>query len=198
MGDRPAEDRTGPVAMVKLGCGFSGKPGKGAGGQDGVATDSVPLISPLDVSQLQPPFADQVRDLLSLPGEQTGPRVTQCGCIRGWASAPCRRPAVSARAPGPPQLCCGPGGAGADRHPLPSGRTQAGLGTRVPEARTKGSETPPGGHGPGVTGWATRQPRAALRTPAATLGRAPVDARAEPWALAEGRTGGRPVCRLGC
>ncbi|XP_008268868.1 neuron-specific vesicular protein calcyon isoform X1 [Oryctolagus cuniculus] len=46
--------------MVKLGCSFSGKPGKDPGDQDGAATDSVPLISPLDVSQLQPPFSDQV------------------------------------------------------------------------------------------------------------------------------------------
>ncbi|XP_045147107.1 neuron-specific vesicular protein calcyon isoform X1 [Echinops telfairi] len=44
--------------MVKLGCSFSGKVGKGPG--DGAATDSVPLISPLDVSQLQPSFSDQV------------------------------------------------------------------------------------------------------------------------------------------
>ncbi|KAM5271871.1 neuron-specific vesicular protein calcyon [Ctenodactylus gundi] len=46
--------------MVKLGCSFSGKPGKDPGDQGGASTDSVPLISPLDVSQLQPPFADQV------------------------------------------------------------------------------------------------------------------------------------------
>ncbi|XP_006867518.1 PREDICTED: neuron-specific vesicular protein calcyon [Chrysochloris asiatica] len=46
--------------MVKLGCSFSGKPGKDPGDQDGVSTDSVPLISPLDVTQLQPPFPDQV------------------------------------------------------------------------------------------------------------------------------------------
>ncbi|XP_045424717.1 neuron-specific vesicular protein calcyon [Lemur catta] len=46
--------------MVKLGCSFSGKPGKDPGDQDGAGTDSVPLISPLDVSQLQPPFPDQV------------------------------------------------------------------------------------------------------------------------------------------
>ncbi|XP_076982565.1 neuron-specific vesicular protein calcyon [Tamandua tetradactyla] len=46
--------------MVKLGCSFSGKPGKDPGDQDGAAADSVPLISPLDVSQLQPPFPDQV------------------------------------------------------------------------------------------------------------------------------------------
>uniref|UniRef100_A0A452U004 Calcyon neuron specific vesicular protein n=1 Tax=Ursus maritimus TaxID=29073 RepID=A0A452U004_URSMA len=46
--------------MVKLGCSFSGKPGKDPGDQDGATTDSVPLISPLDVSQLQPPFPDQV------------------------------------------------------------------------------------------------------------------------------------------
>uniref|UniRef100_A0A8C2UW62 Calcyon neuron specific vesicular protein n=1 Tax=Chinchilla lanigera TaxID=34839 RepID=A0A8C2UW62_CHILA len=46
--------------MVKLGCSFSGKPGKDPGDQDGSSTDSVPLISPLDVSQLQPPFPDQV------------------------------------------------------------------------------------------------------------------------------------------
>ncbi|KAM9197780.1 neuron-specific vesicular protein calcyon [Trichechus inunguis] len=46
--------------MVKLGCSFSGKPDKDPGEEDGAATDSVPLISPLDVSQLQPPFPDQV------------------------------------------------------------------------------------------------------------------------------------------
>ncbi|KAM5241159.1 neuron-specific vesicular protein calcyon isoform 1-T3 [Hipposideros larvatus] len=46
--------------MVKLGCSFSGKMGKDPGGQDGAAADSAPLISPLDVSQLQPPFSDQV------------------------------------------------------------------------------------------------------------------------------------------
>ncbi|XP_032255576.1 neuron-specific vesicular protein calcyon-like [Phoca vitulina] len=46
--------------MVKLGCSFSGKPGKDPGDQDGATTDSVPLISPLDVSQLQPPFPEQV------------------------------------------------------------------------------------------------------------------------------------------
>uniref|UniRef100_A0A8C5V101 Calcyon neuron specific vesicular protein n=2 Tax=Microcebus murinus TaxID=30608 RepID=A0A8C5V101_MICMU len=46
--------------MVKLGCSFSGKPGKDPGDQDGAGPDSVPLISPLDVSQLQPPFPDQV------------------------------------------------------------------------------------------------------------------------------------------
>uniref|UniRef100_G3UD24 Calcyon neuron specific vesicular protein n=1 Tax=Loxodonta africana TaxID=9785 RepID=G3UD24_LOXAF len=46
--------------MVKLGCSFSGKPDKDPGEQDGAATDCVPLISPLDVSQLQPPFPDQV------------------------------------------------------------------------------------------------------------------------------------------
>uniref|UniRef100_A0A8C9HUN7 Calcyon neuron specific vesicular protein n=1 Tax=Piliocolobus tephrosceles TaxID=591936 RepID=A0A8C9HUN7_9PRIM len=46
--------------MVKLGCSFSGKPGKDPGDQDGAAMDSVPLISPLDVSQLQPPLPDQV------------------------------------------------------------------------------------------------------------------------------------------
>ncbi|KAF6316959.1 calcyon neuron specific vesicular protein [Rhinolophus ferrumequinum] len=46
--------------MVKLGCSFSGKLGKDPGDQDGATTDSVPLISPLDVSQLQPPFSDQV------------------------------------------------------------------------------------------------------------------------------------------
>lgn len=43
--------------MVKLNCSFSGKTGSGDGG----TMDSVPLISPLDVSQLQPSFADQVR-----------------------------------------------------------------------------------------------------------------------------------------
>ncbi|KAK2099360.1 hypothetical protein P7K49_024811 [Saguinus oedipus] len=46
--------------MVKLGCSFSGKPGKDPGDQDAAATDSVPLISPLDVSQLQPPLPEQV------------------------------------------------------------------------------------------------------------------------------------------
>ncbi|KAM6186250.1 LOW QUALITY PROTEIN: neuron-specific vesicular protein calcyon [Rhynchocyon petersi] len=46
--------------MVKLGCSFSGKPGKDPGEQDGAASDSVPLISPLDVSQLPPPYPDQV------------------------------------------------------------------------------------------------------------------------------------------
>lgn len=46
--------------MVKLGCSFSGKSGKDPGDQDEATTDSVPLISPLDVSQLQPPFSDQV------------------------------------------------------------------------------------------------------------------------------------------
>ncbi|EHB00970.1 Neuron-specific vesicular protein calcyon [Heterocephalus glaber] len=49
-----------PSTMVKLGCSFSGKPGKDPADQDGASTDSVPLISPLDVSQLQPPFPDQV------------------------------------------------------------------------------------------------------------------------------------------
>lgn len=46
--------------MVKLGCSFSGKPGKELGDLDGAAVDSVPLISPLDVSQLQPSFPEQV------------------------------------------------------------------------------------------------------------------------------------------
>ncbi|XP_021069674.1 neuron-specific vesicular protein calcyon [Mus pahari] len=46
--------------MVKLGCSFSGKPGKETGDQDGATMDSVPLISPLDVTQLQPSFSDQV------------------------------------------------------------------------------------------------------------------------------------------
>uniref|UniRef100_A0A2K5PWE7 Calcyon neuron specific vesicular protein n=1 Tax=Cebus imitator TaxID=2715852 RepID=A0A2K5PWE7_CEBIM len=46
--------------MVKLGCSFSGKPGKDPGDQDAAAMDSVPLISPLDVSQLQPPLPEQV------------------------------------------------------------------------------------------------------------------------------------------
>lgn len=45
--------------MVKLNCSFSGKTGSG----DGATMDSVPLISPLDVSQLQPAFSDQVRGL---------------------------------------------------------------------------------------------------------------------------------------
>ncbi|XP_069867571.1 neuron-specific vesicular protein calcyon isoform X2 [Dipodomys merriami] len=52
--------RTSWRSMVKLGCSFSGKPGKDPGDQGGAAMDSVPLISPLDVSQLQPPFADQL------------------------------------------------------------------------------------------------------------------------------------------
>ncbi|XP_064218974.1 neuron-specific vesicular protein calcyon-like [Aotus nancymaae] len=46
--------------MVKLGCSFSGKPGKDPGDQDAAAMDSVPLISPLDVSQLQLPLPEQV------------------------------------------------------------------------------------------------------------------------------------------
>lgn len=46
--------------MVKLGCSFSGKPGKGPGDLDGTFLDSVPLISPLDVSQLQPPFCEHM------------------------------------------------------------------------------------------------------------------------------------------
>nr|KAF6424596.1 calcyon neuron specific vesicular protein [Molossus molossus] len=46
--------------MVKLGCSFSGKLGRDPGDQDGATMDFVPLISPLDVSQLQPPFSDQV------------------------------------------------------------------------------------------------------------------------------------------
>ncbi|XP_006880174.1 PREDICTED: neuron-specific vesicular protein calcyon [Elephantulus edwardii] len=46
--------------MVKLGCSFSGKPGKDLGAQDGAAMDIVPLISSLDVSQLPPPFPEQV------------------------------------------------------------------------------------------------------------------------------------------
>lgn len=54
--------------MVKLGCSFSGKPGKDPGDQDGATTDSVPLISPLDVSQLQPPFPDQVRASAAMKG----------------------------------------------------------------------------------------------------------------------------------
>lgn len=54
--------------MVKLGCSFSGKPGKDPGDQDGATTDSVPLISPLDVSQLQPPFPDQVSAWASMKG----------------------------------------------------------------------------------------------------------------------------------
>lgn len=49
--------------MVKLGCSFSGKSGKEMGGHEGAAMDSVPLISPLDVSQLQPSFSDQVSSL---------------------------------------------------------------------------------------------------------------------------------------
>lgn len=52
--------------MVKLGCSFSGKPGKELGDLDGAAVDSVPLISPLDVSQLQPSFPEQVRAQSSL------------------------------------------------------------------------------------------------------------------------------------
>ncbi|XP_066096243.1 neuron-specific vesicular protein calcyon [Saccopteryx bilineata] len=46
--------------MVRLGCNFYGKSGKDLVYEDGVTMDSVPLISPLDVSQLQPPFSDQV------------------------------------------------------------------------------------------------------------------------------------------
>ncbi|XP_036061510.1 neuron-specific vesicular protein calcyon [Onychomys torridus] len=46
--------------MVKLGFSFSGNAGKEIGGQDGAAMDCTPLISPLDVSQLQPSFSDQV------------------------------------------------------------------------------------------------------------------------------------------
>uniref|UniRef100_A0A2K5DNY8 Calcyon neuron specific vesicular protein n=1 Tax=Aotus nancymaae TaxID=37293 RepID=A0A2K5DNY8_AOTNA len=46
--------------MVKLGCSFSGKPGKDPGDQDAAAMDSVPLISLLDVSQLQLPLPEQV------------------------------------------------------------------------------------------------------------------------------------------
>lgn len=49
--------------MVKLGCSFSGKLGKDCGAQDGATADSIPLIGPLDVSQLQPSFSDQVRGL---------------------------------------------------------------------------------------------------------------------------------------
>lgn len=48
--------------MVKLGFSF-GKFGRDLGYQDGVTMDSVPLISPLDVSQLQPPYSDQVSGL---------------------------------------------------------------------------------------------------------------------------------------
>lgn len=59
----------GPTfTMVKLGCSFSGKPGKDPGDQDGATTDSVPLISPLDVSQLQPPFPDQVSAWAGMKG----------------------------------------------------------------------------------------------------------------------------------
>lgn len=63
--------------MVKLGFSF-GKFGRDLGYQDGVTMDSVPLISPLDVSQLQPPFSDQVSGLgqwgilLSLRWEHRG------------------------------------------------------------------------------------------------------------------------------
>ena len=49
--------------MVKLSCSFSGKSGKEMRGHEGAAMDSVPLISPLDVSQLQPSFSDQVSSL---------------------------------------------------------------------------------------------------------------------------------------
>uniref|UniRef100_A0A8D1FWS5 Calcyon neuron specific vesicular protein n=1 Tax=Sus scrofa TaxID=9823 RepID=A0A8D1FWS5_PIG len=45
--------------MVRLSCSF-GKSSKDSGDLDGAAMDSVPLISPLDVSQLQPSFSDQV------------------------------------------------------------------------------------------------------------------------------------------
>lgn len=64
--------------MVKLGFSFSGKLGRDPGYLDTATMDSVPLISPLDVSQLQPPFSDQVRGLgqwgilLSLHWEQRG------------------------------------------------------------------------------------------------------------------------------
>ncbi|XP_016061847.1 PREDICTED: neuron-specific vesicular protein calcyon [Miniopterus natalensis] len=46
--------------MVKLGFSFSGKLGRDPGYLDTATMDSVPLISPLDVSQLQPPFSDQM------------------------------------------------------------------------------------------------------------------------------------------
>lgn len=52
--------------MVRLSCSF-GKSSKDSGDLDGAAMDSVPLISPLDVSQLQPSFSDQVR---GLPGDR--------------------------------------------------------------------------------------------------------------------------------
>ncbi|XP_035256436.1 neuronal vesicle trafficking-associated protein 1-like [Anguilla rostrata] len=52
--------------MVKLGSNLTGKPErdegwKVAGGQPGEdGFDSIPLLTPLDVSQLQPPFPDKV------------------------------------------------------------------------------------------------------------------------------------------
>ncbi|KAG8517504.1 LOW QUALITY PROTEIN: Neuron-specific vesicular protein calcyon [Galemys pyrenaicus] len=66
--------------MVKLGCSFLGKPGKDPGGQDGVAMDSVPLISPLDVSQLQPPFANQAFSIS--PGDRARPGLPSVAASR--------------------------------------------------------------------------------------------------------------------
>ena len=74
--------------MVKLGCSFSGKPGKDPGDQDGATTDSVPLISPLDVSQLQPPFPDQVSAWASKEGSSQPARNRG----EGQGSLPCGLP----------------------------------------------------------------------------------------------------------
>ena len=71
--------------MVKLNCSFSGKTGSGDGG----TMDSVPLISPLDVSQLQPSFADQVRGP-SQPALETkdgGPGSFTYGLLQDSASS---------------------------------------------------------------------------------------------------------------
>uniref|UniRef100_A0A4X1V689 Calcyon neuron specific vesicular protein n=1 Tax=Sus scrofa TaxID=9823 RepID=A0A4X1V689_PIG len=56
---RAGVGRGSPSTMVRLSCSF-GKSSKDSGDLDGAAMDSVPLISPLDVSQLQPSFSDQV------------------------------------------------------------------------------------------------------------------------------------------
>ncbi|XP_010841255.1 PREDICTED: neuron-specific vesicular protein calcyon [Bison bison bison] len=76
--------------MVKLNCSFSGKTGSGDGG----TMDSVPLISPLDVSQLQPSFADQVRGP-SQPALETkdgGPGSFTNGLLQDSASSRGRMP----------------------------------------------------------------------------------------------------------
>lgn len=69
--------------MVKLNCSFSGKTGSGDGG----TMDSVPLISPLDVSQLQPSFADQVRapSQPALETEDGGPGSFRYGLLQDSA-----------------------------------------------------------------------------------------------------------------